>query len=116
MGRDGRERERGLRVLLRRNGGVVSTCWVLLLLCDDRTNDTRKFTIKLFIFLFFSFFRFFPFQVALAMMKAGKSVNVGHHIPYVMCKIEGATSPAERARHPDDILRSNGQLEVDVEW
>lgn len=50
------------------------------------------------------------------MMKAGKSVNVGHHIPYVMCKIEGATSPAERARHPDDVLRSNGQLEVDVEW
>ncbi|CBJ49021.1 conserved unknown protein [Ectocarpus siliculosus] len=55
-------------------------------------------------------------QVALAMMKAGKSVNVGHHIPYVMCKIEGATSPAERARHPDDVLRSGGKLEVDVEW
>ncbi|CAM9853488.1 unnamed protein product, partial [Laminaria digitata] len=54
--------------------------------------------------------------VALAMMKAGKSVNVGHHIPYVMCKIPGATSPAERARHPDDVLRSGGELEVDVEW
>ncbi len=55
-------------------------------------------------------------QVALAMMKAGKSVNVGHHIPYVMCSIKGASSPAERARHPDDVIRSNGELEVDVEW
>lgn len=55
-------------------------------------------------------------QVALSMVKAGKSVNVRHHIPYVMCKIPEAKSPAERARHPDDVLRSDGQLEVDVEW
>lgn len=57
-----------------------------------------------------------PSQVALAMQKAGKSVNVGHHIPYVMCKIPGAASPAERARHPDEVARSDGKLEVDVEW
>lgn len=55
-------------------------------------------------------------QVALSMVKAGKSVNVGHHIPYVMCNIPEAKSPAEKARHPDDVLRSDGQLEVDVEW
>ncbi|CAM9990149.1 unnamed protein product, partial [Choristocarpus tenellus] len=55
-------------------------------------------------------------QVALMMQKVGKSVNVGHHIPYVMCKVPGASSPAERARHPEEVLRSNGELEVDVEW
>ncbi|CAN0440873.1 unnamed protein product [Discosporangium mesarthrocarpum] len=55
-------------------------------------------------------------HVALAMQKVGKTVNVGNHIPYVMCKIEGASSPAERARHPEDVLRSNGELQVDVEW
>lgn len=53
-------------------------------------------------------------RVALAMMKAGKPVNTGDHIPYVVCEGEG--SAAERAYHPDEVRRSNGALLVDVEW
>ncbi|GAB5035819.1 dna polymerase alpha catalytic [Nannochloropsis oceanica] len=55
-------------------------------------------------------------QVALAMMKAGKPVNVGDHIEYVICEKEGAKAAAERAFHPDDVQRSEGELKVDVEW
>lgn len=51
-------------------------------------------------------------QVALAMMKAGKPVNVGDHIEYVICEKEGAKSAAERAFHPDDVERSEGELKV----
>ena len=50
------------------------------------------------------------------MMKDGKPVNVGDHIPYVICLKEGAKSPAERAFHPDEVSRSNGDIKVDVEW
>lgn len=53
-------------------------------------------------------------RVALAMMKAGKPVNTGDHIPYVVCEGEG--SAAERAYHPEEVRRSNGALLVDVEW
>lgn len=55
-------------------------------------------------------------QVALAMMKAGKPVNVGDHIEYVICEKEGVKAAAERAFHPDDVERSEGELKVDVEW
>ena len=46
------------------------------------------------------------------MMKAGKPVNVGDHIEYVICEKEGAKSAAERAFHPDDVERSEGELKV----
>jgi DNA polymerase alpha subunit A len=52
-------------------------------------------------------------QVALRMIAASKPVNIGDHIPYVICKEgeEGAL-PAARAHHPDEIKRSNGELTV----
>ena len=59
-------------------------------------------------------------QVALKMLKAGKHVNVGDHIPYVICTKESvgteSASPADRACHPEDIMRSKDTLKVDIEW
>ena len=73
-------------------------------------------------------------QVALRMMAAGKTVNVGDHVPYVITKptaagatAEGEAAPAtasrsskqsvsDRARHPTEVARSAGALTVDVEW
>jgi DNA polymerase alpha subunit A len=84
-------------------------------------------------------------QVALAMIAANKPVNIGDHIPYVICtqaSIEAMSSggsddqsksaagtgagtgntavslstPAQRARHPDEVIRSNGALVIDVDW
>ena len=75
-------------------------------------------------------------QVALRLMRQGKSVNVGDHVPYVITKAAtgeeaaaaaegGATAPStasgkkgvsERARHPDEVARSQGALQVDAEW
>jgi DNA polymerase alpha subunit A len=59
-------------------------------------------------------------KVALKMLQAGKSVNVGDHIPYVICTQASAktdsSSPADRAYHPDDVLRSDGALLLDYEW
>ena len=80
-------------------------------------------------------------QVALKLLKANKPVNIGDHIPYVICnetepitsetpvteaensdktdkdKTKGGKVPAaDRAHHPDEVLRSNGGLTVDVEW
>lgn len=61
-------------------------------------------------------------QVAKMMLKANKPVNTGDHIPYIITKAEGtettssSSSPAERARHPEDIIRSEGSLKPDVEW
>jgi DNA polymerase alpha subunit A len=50
-------------------------------------------------------------------------VNVGDHIPYIICKAEegaevksGATGYATRAHHPTEIEKSNGALQVDLEW
>lgn len=60
-------------------------------------------------------------QVALQMLKANKPVNIGDHIPYVICKEgpDGAT-PAQRAYHPDEVLRSiqdnTGEYTIDYEW
>eukprot|EP00743_Colponemidia_sp_Colp-15_P005940 GILK01006386.1.p1 GENE.GILK01006386.1~~GILK01006386.1.p1 ORF type:complete len:1470 (-),score=342.66 GILK01006386.1:187-3951(-) len=54
-------------------------------------------------------------QVAKAMIAAGKNVRVGNHIPYIICKGE-QTSFADRAHHPDEIAKSNGALEIDVNW
>ena len=77
-------------------------------------------------------------QVALKLLKANKPVNIGDHIPYVICnEVEpvsadtpvkeeekddkdkakrGKVPAADRAHHPDEVLRSNGGLTVDVEW
>lgn len=46
------------------------------------------------------------------MMKAGKPVNVGDHIEYVVCEKEGVKAAAERAFHPEDVERSEGELKV----
>jgi DNA polymerase alpha subunit A len=62
--------------------------------------------------------------VANEMVKRGKPVNVGDHIPYVITEGE-STSFAERARHPDDVLEAleeakktgmEPKLKIDVEW
>jgi DNA polymerase alpha subunit A len=58
-------------------------------------------------------------QVALKMLKANKPVNIGDHIPYVICKAEEGfekSSPAERAHHPEEVIRSDGALTIDYEW
>lgn len=58
-------------------------------------------------------------QVALKMLKENKPVNIGDHIPYVICKEHASNdslSPAERAHHPDEVARSDGKLSIDVEW
>jgi DNA polymerase alpha subunit A len=56
-------------------------------------------------------------QVALQMIKQNRPVNIGDHIPYVICKQgpDGST-PAQRAKLPDEVFRSNGELTVDFEW
>jgi DNA polymerase alpha subunit A len=63
-------------------------------------------------------------QVAKRMLLNGKVVNTGDHIPYVVTAAsseattdgQAVPSPAERARHPEEITRSNGALKPDVEW
>jgi DNA polymerase alpha subunit A len=68
--------------------------------------------------------------VAKMMLKENRLVNTGDHIPYIITapleKELGVTkeqqphvkadSVTERARHPDDIARSNGLLKPDIEW
>lgn len=53
-------------------------------------------------------------RVAQQMVTAGKTVRVGDYIPYVVC--EGSGSIAERAYHPDVIIKAGGALSVDREW
>ena len=57
-------------------------------------------------------------QVALQMLKANKPVNIGDHIPYVICTTPVGASPAQRAHHPDDLRRStqDGEYVIDYEW
>ena len=65
-------------------------------------------------------------QVAKQMLLNNRPVNTGDHIPYIITapvapegpvpddyKVPSAT---ERARHPEEIARSNGVLRPDVEW
>jgi DNA polymerase alpha subunit A len=54
-------------------------------------------------------------QVALALRHQGKAVGVGTQIPYVICK-EGEPGSERRAYHPDEVKRSQGKLNVDIEW
>lgn len=60
----------------------------------------------------------------------GSNVQVGDRIEYVMCTTSGGGdvasslqkkpvaggSLAERAYHPDEVMKSNGALQIDVEW
>ena len=63
-------------------------------------------------------------QVAKMMLKNNRPVNTGDHIPYIItAPLEDSTdksgkvpSPAERARHPEEIARSGGVLKPDVEY
>mmetsp|Transcript_16123 Transcript_16123/g.25102 ORF Transcript_16123/g.25102 Transcript_16123/m.25102 type:complete len:1003 (+) Transcript_16123:2-3010(+) len=70
-------------------------------------------------------------HVAKAMLKNNRPVNVGDHIPYVITTPLAtpdntgsdnkalptkAPSAVDRARHPEEILRSAGALRPDVEW
>lgn len=56
-------------------------------------------------------------QVALQMLKANKPVNIGDHIPYVICTQGpvGATA-AHRAYHPDEVRRAPEEYTIDYEW
>lgn len=61
--------------------------------------------------------------VAKKMLTEHRAVSIGDHIPYVITQEEQTTEVptkkslvAERARHPEDITRSNGALLPDVEW
>jgi DNA polymerase alpha subunit A len=61
--------------------------------------------------------------VAKKMLTDHRAVSIGDHIPYVITKEEQTSEPtakkslvAERACHPEDITRSNGALQPDVEW
>jgi len=65
-------------------------------------------------------------QVARMMLKVNRPVNTGDHIPYIITRPQESgdgeqtndkkLSPAERARHPEEIQRSGGKLKPDVEW
>lgn len=92
-------------------------------------------------------------QVAISMLRAGKPVNVGDHIPYVVCEQMAGSAPAQgqgpkdspgpaasptsekenaspakaasagsskgaadRAYHPEEVVKSSGAITPDVEW
>ena len=70
-------------------------------------------------------------QVAKQMLANNRPVNTGDHIPYVIvaeteetnqddgaadASTKSKSTPTERARHPEEIARSNGALKPDVEW
>jgi len=67
-------------------------------------------------------------QVAISMISNNRHVNTGDHIPYIITappetgensgprNIKKESSAADRARHPDEVLRSNGALKPDVMW
>lgn len=55
-------------------------------------------------------------QVALRLKAKGTSARTGSVIPYIFCIGEGEESAksaqADRAKHPDEIRRSEGQLKI----
>mmetsp|Transcript_35255 Transcript_35255/g.85471 ORF Transcript_35255/g.85471 Transcript_35255/m.85471 type:complete len:1221 (-) Transcript_35255:2967-6629(-) len=62
-------------------------------------------------------------HVAKMMIKNKRRLTVGDHIPYIITEpLENtdekvkSKSATERARHPDEIARSNGALKPDIEW
>lgn len=63
-------------------------------------------------------------QVALRMLADNKPVNIGDHIPYIICmplgegdeKDNSSSLIAKRAYHPEEVIKSKGELKIDVEW
>ncbi|KAH7105955.1 DNA polymerase family B-domain-containing protein [Auriculariales sp. MPI-PUGE-AT-0066] len=62
-------------------------------------------------------------QVALRMRDRQQAVRSGQVIPYIFCigaaedsKDAGKQSQAERAKHPDELRRSDGALKIDYEF
>uniref|UniRef100_A0A7S2UH04 DNA polymerase n=1 Tax=Attheya septentrionalis TaxID=420275 RepID=A0A7S2UH04_9STRA len=67
-------------------------------------------------------------HVAKMMLKNQRAVNTGDHIPYIItapldeedeqgsAKPKKAPTAVERARHPEEIIRSGGILKPDIEW
>lgn len=62
-------------------------------------------------------------HVAKSMLENNRPVNTGDHIPYVITAPQEGADPTvkvpsstERARHPEEIARSDGILKPDVEW
>jgi DNA polymerase alpha subunit A len=70
-------------------------------------------------------------QVAIRLKASGRRISAGEYIKYVICKDKKATascvndSPSSgggcsgisaRAYHPDEVLNSNGELVIDVEY
>jgi DNA polymerase alpha subunit A len=54
-------------------------------------------------------------KVALEMIKQGRHVSVGDHIPYVVCQVEGG-SLADKAFHPYSPDLASGKVQLDIEW
>ena len=72
-------------------------------------------------------------QVAKQMLANNQNVNKGDHIPYVVCKKteeelevdrarnngvlpKAVASGADRCHHPEEVARSGGRLQIDVEF
>ncbi|KAL7570142.1 hypothetical protein ACA910_019981 [Epithemia clementina (nom. ined.)] len=67
-------------------------------------------------------------QVAKMMLQNNRPVNTGDHIPYIITaplsgdtaeserNIKKETLYADRARHPEEVARSQGKLKPDVVW
>lgn len=53
-------------------------------------------------------------KVALEMMKSGRQVNVGDHIPYIVCLGDGSIS--DRSFYPYTVIKENSDLQVDFDW
>ncbi|KAJ2926264.1 hypothetical protein H1R20_g10824, partial [Candolleomyces eurysporus] len=59
-------------------------------------------------------------QVALRMKAKGLTARTGTVVQYIFCLAQGEestkTAQADRARHPEEIKRSEGQLKIDYEF
>ncbi|KAJ8907735.1 hypothetical protein NDN08_007841 [Rhodosorus marinus] len=58
-------------------------------------------------------------KVALRAKQFGKAFRTGDYVQYVICKNgdqDKSDTLANRAFHPDEVIASNGELIVDVEW
>ena len=67
-------------------------------------------------------------QVAKMLLQENRPVNTGDHIPYIITaplssdgpenerNVKKEPSATERARHPEEVLRSQGKLKPDVLW
>lgn len=55
-------------------------------------------------------------KVALRLKSMGRTISAGEHVPYVICQVANTPAIADRAFHPDEIIKSNGALLIDTEW